>query len=181
MSSVLNNFLDDAIPPLGHGRALVFPDMPFLKWRYRNYHGAEIVRDNTDLFCEAANALCMAMQRFIAGDADADVPGLGDRDRQTIEDLFRTTTKEDGDKRHDAWLKAIKSGKFSFGPEIVEYAGKGKGSWKEAALGTNFDLPVHAYREEFLTSNWKRFHDAVLAHRFHVIHDLLPSYGICAA
>ncbi|BBO83846.1 hypothetical protein DSCO28_44120 [Desulfosarcina ovata subsp. sediminis] len=181
LSTILNDFLDDAIPPLGHGRALTFPDMPFLKWRYKNYQGAEIVRDNTALFCEAANHLCMAMQRYIAGDADADVPGMDAGDRQKIEDLFLSTTKDDGEKRHAVWIKAIKSGAFSFGGETIAYAGKGKGSWKEQALGTNFDLPVHTFKEKFMQSNWKRFHDAVQAHRLHVVHDLLPKYGICAA
>ena len=53
--------------------------------------------------------------------------------------------------------------------------------WKAKALGVSHDLRVHTYKPRFLTSNWKLFHDAVMAHRFFVIHELLPKYGICAA
>ena len=33
----------------------------------------------------------------------------------------------------------------------------------------------------FLISDWKMFHDALQAHRFEVIHEILPKYGISAA
>jgi hypothetical protein len=35
--------------------------------------------------------------------------------------------------------------------------------------------------DSFMKSNWKHFHDALQAHRFDVLHDILPKYGICAA
>ena len=177
----MGDILDDAIPPLGHGRATIFPDMPFLQWQYTDWQGQTVVRDNTALFCDAAGQLCKAMQRFIAGNPKAQVPGIADADKQKIRDLFLYAPKKEGEKRHTVWLKAIRDGVFSFGAETVTYTGKGKGSWKELALGTSFDLPVHSYKEDFLTSHWKMFHDAVQVHRLFVIHDLLPKYGICAA
>ena len=36
-------------------------------------------------------------------------------------------------------------------------------------------------KDSLITSNWKRFHDALQAHRFDLIHDILPRYGISAA
>lgn len=36
-------------------------------------------------------------------------------------------------------------------------------------------------KDSFLTRDWKRFHDAQHAHRFDVIHEILPQYGISAA
>ena len=181
IKNMFADFLDDAIPPLGHGRANIFPDMPFLSWRYKNYKDDWVVRNNTDLFCEAADELCKAMQRFIAGDADAVVPGLGDADKAAIRDLFQTLNEDDGEKRHQGWLQAIAAGTFSFGKEDLFYAPRGRSSWKHQALGTSHDLAVHTYKDDFLQSNWKLFHDAIQAHRFYLVHDLLPKHGICAA
>ncbi|MDD5057195.1 MAG: hypothetical protein PHQ60_04930 [Sideroxydans sp.] len=48
-------------------------------------------------------------------------------------------------------------------------------------LGTSHDLPVHCYKPNFLGSHWKHFHDAIQAHRFNVVYNILPKYGICAA
>ncbi len=178
---ILRDFLDDAIPPLGHGRATVFPDMPFLKWEYKNGMGNKIVRNNTNEFCKAAQAMFKAMKRFKVGDPSPAVEDIHQKDMDQIRSLFRSVKEEDGEKRHEEWLKAIRTGKFSFGPETVKYAARGKRSWKHQALGSSYDLPVHSYDRNFLKSNWKLFHDAVQAHRFYVIHDLLPKYHICAA
>ncbi|HZG40316.1 MAG TPA: DUF6765 family protein, partial [Nodosilinea sp.] len=75
----------------------------------------------------------------------------------------------------------------------VSYIAHGYGSWKHRALGVagegDGQRPALGHRKEtriaytpqFLTSHWKRFHDALRAHHFYVIHDLLPQYGICVA
>ncbi|MDX8405947.1 MAG: DUF6765 family protein [Mariprofundus sp.] len=182
LGDFLRDILDDAIPPLGHGRANVFPDMPFLSWQYTNGIGQVVTRNNTDDFCRAAEQLCITMQRYIAGDPDAVVAGLLPKDMTTIRDMFTNTKMDSGEERHAQWLSAIASGAFSFGAETVSYnKARGKGSWKDEALGTSYDMPVHSYKKGFLSSDWKMFHDAVQAHRFYVIHDLLPRYGICAA
>ncbi len=82
-------------------------------------------------------------------------------------------------------MVAIARGVFSFGAANIEYLPKGRGSWKHRALGTtrsvDEDYELFAYRRTFLHSNWKLFHDALQAHRFDVLHDILPAYGICAA
>ena len=31
-----DQLLEQAVPPVGHGRALTLPDMPFLQWQYMN-------------------------------------------------------------------------------------------------------------------------------------------------
>lgn len=179
----LRDRLDDAVPPLGHGRANVFPDMPFLKWKYKNGEGETIPRDNPTDFLTAADNMCMAMRRYIRGDPDADVAGLSGDTKAKLKELFRCINKENGDERHAEWLKAIRDGSFTqIGQgEIADYYPRGNRSWKAAALGTGYDLPVHRYNPDFLKCDWKLFHDAILAHRFHVIHDILPRYGICAA
>jgi hypothetical protein len=177
----INDILDDAIPPLGHGRATIFPDMPFLSWTYLNGHKQFRERNNTDDFCEASDQMCRAMERYIKGDPDADTHGIGSRDMATIRDLFTTLNLESGEKRHARWLDAIADGAFSFGRQTISYPGKGPGSWKEQALGSSRDKLEYRWTTGFLKSDWKYFHDAVQAHRFYVLHDLLPRFGICAA
>lgn len=177
----LINFINRSIPELGHGQAYTLPDMPFLSWRYTNGHEKEVTRNNTDEFCKAADALCKAMQRFRLKDPDAMVPGIEQGDMGQIQRLFTDIKIKEGEERHRQWLEAIEQGVFSFGPATISYAEDGKGSWKAEALGTSRDMFEYTYKETFLTSNWKLFHDALQLHRITVSHDILPNYGICAA
>ncbi|MBU0943535.1 MAG: hypothetical protein KJ804_02610 [Proteobacteria bacterium] len=189
LRTYLADFLDDAIPALGHGRATIFPDMPFLKWQYRNQDKELIELDNSEEFCTAANEMCKAMQRYLLGDTNAQSEGIGAADMQEIKKLFETNREKEGPDRHKKWLEAIRNGTFSFGSEDISYKGKSENfcndgpdkSWKEQALGTNANICKYQYRPSFLKSDWKLFHDAALAHRFYVITELLPAYGICAA
>ncbi|WP_176360003.1 hypothetical protein [Desulfosediminicola ganghwensis] len=48
---------------------------------------------------------------------------------------------------------------------FVQYQ-RNRGAWKEQAIGTNFDLKVHSYKKNFLTSDWNFSHDAIQAHSF---------------
>lgn len=166
------------IPPLGHGRAQVLPDMPFLKWQYRDGRGKFVTRDNTADFCTAADAMCRYMQTYRGAVAPT---GLSAKDATEIERLFSTQKTECEKKRHAAWLTAIKEGNFSFDPVTISYDDNGRNSWKAKALGTAFDLPVHTYCEDFLDSDWKKFHDSLQQVRLMLLHDILPKYGICAA
>jgi hypothetical protein len=178
LGNILGSWIaEKVVPPLGHGRAQIFPDMPFLSWEYTNGKGAKIGRNNTDIFCEAAQFMCKFMQKYRS------VPeaGIQEKDAEEMRRLFTEIKEEDSGKRHQAWIKAIKDGEFSFGSEIISYDEKGRDSWKAKAIGTAFDLPVHSYHDEFLNSDWKMFHDALQHHRLNILHDILPRYGICAA
>ncbi|ADL55695.1 DUF6765 family protein [Gallionella capsiferriformans] len=183
LSNLLGSFLDDAIPPLGHARAQIFPDMPFLRWQYKNGRGKLIPRDNPADFMAASEQMCIAMRRYILGDPEALVPGLSAQTREQIGTMFATTLSADGDARHQKWLTAIRDGLFTVcgKTDIDDYDPLGKASWKAAALGTSDDLHKYGYQSHFLSSNWKEFHDAIQAHRFNVIYNILPKYGICAA
>jgi hypothetical protein len=177
LKGFINRVVEKAAPPLGHGKANVFPDMPFLSWRYKNGRGIEISRNNTEIFCEAANGICKAMQRY-RGKSET---GIGVKNMTSIRELFLSLELEYGADRHEVWIKAIADGRFSFGPATISYADDGKDSWKAQALGNSRDLPVYPYKDSFLTSNWKLFHDALQLHRITVSHDILPKYRICAA
>lgn len=175
-------FVGEALP-LGHGAVLSNPDKPWLKWGYTDGRGRKIWRDNPTDFVRAADAMCRAMWRFRIGDADADVPGLPESDREIIDRMIRSVQDPDGDRRNAIWLAAIGDGAFSFGPAELTYVAKGEGSWKHLALGTLswHDDEQYAYDPRFLGSDWKMFHDALQEHRFEVVHAILPRYGISTA
>jgi hypothetical protein len=170
--------------PLGHGAVLSYPDKPFLTWGYTNGWGEVIHRDNPTDFLTAAQQMCEWLQRYLLGTIDAAVPGLPPRDRDLIAETIANTTDWEGKVRHDRWLDLIRAGKFSFGADdAIDYIATGKGSWLHDAFGDvsphdRDPRDLHPYDPRFLHSNWKLFHDALLAHRSFVIHELLPHYQI---
>lgn len=177
-----SDFVDD-VQPLGHGAVLSYPDQPYLKWSYINGLGEEIIRDNPTDFIHAIEAMHAALVRYQAGKIDADVDPIGNEDMEKIKYMITNINDDDGEKRHKQWLKAIADGEFSFGKQQIEYIAKGEGSWKHIATGTKERVDargaVFEYKESFLTSDWKMFHDAAQVHRFNVLHNILPRYGIC--
>lgn len=179
-TKVESKFVKDALP-LGHGSALAYPDMPYLQWKYRDYKGNRVRRDNTEDFMAAAEAMCRVMQRY----RNVPASGIPGDEKMKIRELLSTIQDENGDQRHAKWLQAIEKGFFSFGPVRLDYQAKGLDSWKCRALGTPKEIDAagerYRYSDSFLTNDWKMFHDALQAHRFAVIYDILPRYGICAA
>jgi hypothetical protein len=184
MDRLKNYFVSEALP-LGHGAVLSHPDQPFLRWGYINGRGEKISRNNPQDFLEAADNMCKVMQRYLKADPDAIVPGLPESDKGLIAFMLENIKDVKGHVRHQKWLDAISQGKFSFGAANINYIPKGKGSWKYQALGTENPVDrgneIFPYHPSFLVSNWKLFHDALQAHQFYIIHDLLPQYGICVA
>ncbi len=183
VGQLLRNLLDDTIPPLGHARAQIFPDMPFLNWQYKNGSGDLITRNNPVDFLAACDKMCFWMRRYLLKNPHADVTGLSNETRKQIKQMFSQTLFERGEDRHQTWLAAIRTGFFTqfSSLSIKDYATRGAQSWKYAALGSSEDQAEYHYQTTFLTSNWKLFHDALQAHRFNVIYNILPKYGICAA
>ena len=180
-------FLSESFP-LGHGAALSYPDRPSLVWEYKNGLGEKVKRDNVQIFMDAADKMCRAMQSFRQGDLRMDLaamPGLPPVDGKKLLSLIKSIKGDSGEERHQKWLAEIRKGSFSFGPEEVEYIAKGKRSWKHQSIGqlaaADTGRETFTFRKSFMASNWKRFHDALQAHRFDVLHDVLPKYGICAA
>lgn len=174
--------------PVGHAAVDVYPDQPYLQWCYLDHQGESVVRDNPTTFVNAIDMMVRAMRAWRAGDLSMQLesqPGLEGADRLVIQQLFRETTDIDGEKRRQAWLGTMARGEFSFGAEVPQYTGKGPGSWKELALGTDKSKDTgyerFDYAKGFLASDWKLFHDALQVHRSSVVHEILPRYGICAA
>ncbi|MDX2507517.1 MAG: hypothetical protein QNL62_24005 [Gammaproteobacteria bacterium] len=187
INKISSYFLSKSFP-LGHGAALSHPDRPYLVWEYRNGFNKKITRDNAALFMDAVDKMCRAMQCFRSRDLTMDLaamPGLPAADAKKILSLLKSIKGDTGEIRHQQWLNKIEQGIFSFGPQKLDYMAKGKGSWKYKAIGqtaaSDTGREVFNYRKSFLKSDWKKFHDALQAHRFDVLHDVLPKYGICAA
>ena len=187
INKILNFFLSETFP-LGHGAALSHPDLPTLVWEYKNGLNEKVKRDNLQLFIEATDKMCRAMQCYRAKDFDMDLdaePGLPVADRKKIVSLLKTIKGDEGKDRHKKWMAEIKAGSFSFGSQNVNYIAKGRGSWKHQSIGqlkaADSDHDVFVFKKTFMNSNWKLFHDALQAHRFDILHDILPKYGICAA
>ena len=184
MTRLKGYFISGAFP-LGHGAVLGNPDKPFLRWGYINGQGKQVWRDNPQDFLAAAEKMYQVMQCYQKGNPELPVHELPEPDKSLIDQMFRTLTSDNRLVRHQEWLQAIAAGKFSFGAATVYYKAKGKNSWKYLALQTEGEIDredeVFAYHPHFLTSDWKLFHDALQAHHFYIIHELLPQYRICVA
>ncbi len=177
--SIIQKFTSK-VTPLGHGPALTNPDKPYLKWSYTNGLGERIERDNTEIFMLAVNSLIGHLGKYRNEPYE-----IQEEDILAIQRNFKTFMEEDGEKRHKRWLVSIANGDFSFGAVELKFIAKGEGSWKYDALGTTNEkdekMQRFPYAAEFLTSDWKLFHDALQAHYFDVAHEILPAYGICVA
>jgi hypothetical protein len=170
---------------VGHAAVQCYPDMPFLHWEYTRHDGERIQRDNPKDFMAAADGMYSIIKQFNAQNPDLPHSAIPDPDRKIIDHMLRTTLFENADKRHDIWLKEIEKGTFSFGKASISYIHKGQGSWKYEALGAEqwFDVgdEVYPFKDDFLNSNWKKFHDALQYHCNYVLHELLVSFNLCAS
>ena len=177
------------VMPLGHGAALSNPDLPYLNmWTFTRLDGTRVSRNNTDDFMTAATRMYQVMLDFLDGnEAMTHTDNIPQPHRRNIRANFQGYTDPEGEARHKLWLADIQAGKFGFSDDLddLAYVPEGDGSWKVRALGGPLrrqgDHVVYSYQPYFLRSDWKHFHDALQAHRFDVLHDILPRYNICAA
>lgn len=186
-NKIANYFISEAFP-LGHGGALSHPDLPYLSWSYRNGYGKVIKRDNPIIFLQAVDMMCRAMQCYRNNDEHMELEaaeGLPQADAKKLLALLKGVKGESPEARHARWLSEIARGSFSFGKGRPVYKAKGTGSWKYRAIrqlaAYDTGREIFPYSPKFLHADWKLFHDALQAHRFCVVNDILPRYGICAA
>ncbi len=184
VDGVSSQFVSDSLP-LGHGAVLSYPDRPYLQWRYIDGLGKQIERDNPKDFLTAADHLYQVMRWFKDDVPMSDGVTIPTADRVLLDNYMRTINDIDGDVRHQRWLQHIADGVFSFGAADVSYQPKGEDSWKYAAVGSRKaqggDRELYDFLPNFMGSDWKKFHDALMAHRHAVLYEILPRYGICAA
>lgn len=184
VSRFFDGWLHQAVPPIGHGAALSYPDRPFLRWSYVNGLGQQVVRDNPRDFVVAADELCRVFRRYRLRDSTTDVEGLPAALKDDFFNRFSQWDERDELVRHQRWLRALADDEFGIGRVDLRYVPEGEGSWKHAALADPTERErgrVYEYSDAFLSSNWKLFHDAAKAHRRSVVDDVLPQFGICVA
>ncbi|QGG46314.1 DUF6765 family protein [Heliorestis convoluta] len=174
-------FLNAALP-LGHGTVLSYPDRPYLTWSYEDHQGSEILKNNPEIYMEAVDHIYEAMKRYLIDNPYADVEGVPSEERKKIEDYLRTIDFTSGEERHREWLKLIREGKFSFGPEYVSYASDGRGSWEfEITNGYDVETDIINSHKFFETSHWRYFYDAIRDHYYFLLRKLFPKYGLLIA
>lgn len=183
---------NERIPALGHGQVLTYPDLPYLySWAYKYEDGRPSdPRNNVELFVEAADyiyqILLLSKKNEVPDNIDCMFSSTGGLSEFQKDHFRRAFTNFSGslDKRHEDWIREINSASFEGVTGFKDYYAKDKGSWKYDALGTRLEIEIPSYKfeynEDFLTSNWKCFHDALQIHRAYVLHELLPQYNICA-
>lgn len=191
--SFVESKLVNEFAPVGHGPVLSYPDRPYLRWRYVDWKGDTIERDNPKDYMCAVDHMYTALKGFLNGSLSRSQIPMHKQDRQKIEELLRDINDEDGDKRHQAWLNEIRTGRFSFGPDPIEYIPKGPGSWRHEVFPdvpsecsikewlNDHDKRKISHPEHFPFSHWKLFHDALECHRTAVLNTILPQFGIVAA
>ena len=170
--------------PMGHGAALTCPDMPFLNWSYTNGLKETVNRNNLDIFMEASLDMLGQLARYLF-DNGGKVKEPLESDMNQIKYNFETFIDDKEEVRHEKWLNSIKNGDFSFGSVELDYIAKGEGSWKYQAIKqnkyTDEDNDIFEFTDDFMDSDWRLFHVALKAHRFDLINNILPKYGICVS
>jgi hypothetical protein len=179
MESVL---LSESLP-VGHGAALHYPDLPWMRWRYIDGAGMPVHRENLGEFVCAAEMACRAVQAFVAGSETFESqPGLPANVKAALSDLLRTNTSSDDQQRLAGICTAVSAGRIpGLAETIPGYVAKGLGSWKYSATGLLSDDDSGErpqWSEDFERSDYRRFHDAVKEHRFVVTQEILPAHGL---
>ncbi|MFZ5426907.1 MAG: DUF6765 family protein [Thermodesulfobacteriota bacterium] len=168
---------------LGHAQVSCCPDYPFIEWVYKNWKGDMLSPiNNMERFLDAADNMLQFMNHWNGRHPH----GLDQTQQAELSMGFMSFQSKDGEKRHKEWLELIKLGNVHAISSVhLDYSKSGANSWKSLSLGTDEEADLvngaPSFKPEFMSSNWKLFHDALQFHRLFVLNELLPRYGICAA
>lgn len=171
---------------LGHGAALSYPDMPWMKWGYRNGRNQRIDRDNLQQFMLAADMACRAVRGYLNGNRRfLREPGLGPSERCALERLLLSNRHRNRFTRLAAIYANVAGGAIpGLCERMPEYVGNGHGSWDRAAQDMLFSCQ-RATRdqrlERFEESDYRRVRTAIAQHRRDLIDEILPANGIVLA
>jgi hypothetical protein len=172
---------------LGHGSALYFPDMPWMKWSYRNFYNQRIERDNLVEFMTAADMACRAIRGYLKGNVRfQNEPGLSADDHAALKALLRTNRERNRHRRYAAFERDVASGKIpGLRETIPPYSASGPDSWEQIArdiVRGHYDNGMPYHRRELLAeSNHRRVLAAILQHRQDLINEILPAHDIAFA
>lgn len=168
--------------PIGHGAVLSFPDLPYLKWKYKNWNNQIISRDNPKDFFEAVENTIEYLGRL------RKITNLGtslvsNHDLNSIKHLLENTIHEDENVRLEVWKNAILNNTFSFGNDVWKYSCDDISSWTQEIFSIDREIEFSTddltFPNNFNQSHWKLAHDAIILHRYLLVHQVLPEFDIC--
>jgi len=181
LEDLKDKILEYALPMLGHTQAGTIPDEPYRVWEYRDFRDEFHRVINRVRALDAAQNCYMLLLRFLRRFPQFCYSNpLSWQDMVSkIDELF--SKKGDLEDRIQIWKKAIREGQLGFKVEKDdEYINYNDRDWFKAAVRViEEEETIHYERlEGFEISNWKYFHDAAAFHKFHILHEVLPDYGI---
>ncbi len=186
-------------PALGHAEAEHLPDLPFAVWSYKNKDNDTINRDNPADYADAIEIMFQSLNKYrinFVPDGKVNRPKDIKHDMEHIKSLFVSLLSKDGKIRDNEWQTKIAAGEFNCCPEgrneRVEYASENEAGswWKEVERmcpwtdwkkhPTWFMRGYRKFNNNFMTSNYKLFQDALQSHLYYVSKVLYPKYNLCA-
>lgn len=162
-------FIEGVTGSLGHGPVLSLPDLPFLKWKFqfeknRPGNGCVSHRDNPAHFFKATQCLHEWLSIYAKKRYDMNETTPFSEIQETIRSVL--ATEGDDKERVAAWKTSglLPADTEAYDPE----------EWER----TKNDFGNRMSIEEGIKTPVYRFHQAAAYHRYYMLKDLLPRYGI---
>jgi len=175
---VIENISLDLLPQIGHAEAGYYPDLPFQKWKYKNYKRREILRDNKKEFLECAKEIFdrLVVIPKVKGKPPVDWEAIKDR----VEKLLSSENSDCG-KRCQNWKREFHEFFISSKDDYKKTA------WRKEAIKakdiSHYDWDAldpdrlkslrFSPKRGFFDSNWVRFHQAAFLQRALVLQNLM--------
>jgi len=157
------------LPEIGHLKAYDIPDYPFAIWKYRDENGKVVIRNNPELYTACMMKLFGCLKQ-IRGSKKVE-----DQEERDIESTINKSTDISASlqKRVRFWRRLLRHEGYKTKYNPIQWK---RAAFKENALALKEMKPMskRVYRvrgtiEDFLKSDYYRFHDAAKNHRIEVL------------
>ncbi|MCY9862464.1 hypothetical protein CWO27_07710 [Vibrio sp. 10N.286.51.C3] len=156
---------------LGHGSVVTFPDRPYLHWSFEyELSGHSGWRDNVATFTE----YCEKIHQFFVDIANSNPDWRDEEQQQSWEQLKPKVVailqyQAKGDDRIVKWQQETEFGElFNAAEAIPVYS-----DWN-----VDFEQLETLESEEAMSTSVYKFYQAASYHRWYVLRELLPKYGL---
>ncbi len=192
-----DKLLSMILPRIGHGKAMTFPDIPFMFWSYKRDSKVYKVDNLDERYIVGLKSIYKFIKEYLKSNPQY---GLNphEKDFEFYRDQFMEILAYEGskDERHNNWLDKIHNNYFKFTDfdEIDRNLSYNPRKWfNEAVSCTKIQLwkrillwPIyrrHNYEDcnkkpNFNNSNWVNFMRAAAEHKYIVVHKILPECGV---
>lgn len=164
--------ISDITHHLGHGSVATLPDRPYLQWEYEKNNGDRIHRDNPSDYLEGCNKLHKYLCRFSKiYYSTPSTPVKFSKIKKTVKTII--VSKGRKEERCKRWQEAIKSPFFenTQADQNIQFD----------ATSCKFDkqtFDTESKSEDFTTKSLYKYYQATHWHRYLVLQEILPKYGI---